>query len=77
MSNERSVEFPQRQTDQGKELVNIQIFRESIVPCVNSRNMSRSASNFASGDLPDCAKGSAKRIDSSKTASAEREKVSH
>ena len=48
------------------------------IPCVSSRNIRRSFSSFSSSDtFGESWKGSAKRIDNSKTASEERENVSH
>jgi hypothetical protein len=49
--------------------------RESGVPCANSKNIILSRAFPAS--LSSCTKGSAKRVESSNTASDEREKVSH
>lgn len=56
----------------------IDIWETEGRPWVSSRNMSLSASLLSFSDtFPVGLKGSAKRVDSSKTASEEREKVSH
>lgn len=77
MRRERSVELPQRQTIRVVRLDRKRRQGEDE-PWVSSRNIRRSASSFSESErLSEFLKGSAKRVESSKTASEEREKVSH
>ena len=77
IKRERSVEFPQRQTKE--KIRKLQRNWWTVFwPWVSSRNIRRSASSFSAGEsFSEILNGSAKRKDNSKTASFERENVSH